>query len=453
MEVDDEDRMHMIDAVWLEIEQTGGPIAVGAVLQFSGRAPAVTRVRQRIGEILDFTPRLHQIPQASRSGVLQPKWVDVEVDLTEHVTRQRVEDLDAAVSEMISAPMPTDRPMWEVRIVTGYAPREWALVWRLHHAVADGEGVTMLVGRTLDMEPGGGETMTTWMMAQAAAWREAQRAARGQDSGGSANPLDRLSSTVREAFEYARGAVVTAPETARSLLRVLPHRPTELTGAPSPGRDWRATYIALADVKRAGKAHGATVNDVLMAAVANGFRDVVDSHGDDAEGRQVRAVMPVSLRRPGDVRSNNQVSMIPVELPIGDGDPRQRLSEVVRQTRQGKRSMFPMVVAAMQDVLDRFVPAPVTETVVAHSGWTISWMTDTLVTNVRGPEVPLYFLGQEVRYLAPIIPIGSTLRTVVGINSYNGWVNVSVTGDAAHAEDNAHLIAGIADGVAQLLPD
>jgi diacylglycerol O-acyltransferase len=209
--------------------------------------------------------------------------------------------------------------------------------------------------------------------------------------------------------------------------------------------------MPLADVKAAGKSNGATVNDVIMAAVTNGFRQVIIAGGGDPAHRVVRAVMPVSMRSGGDTRSNNQVSLIPVELPVGVEGHRQRLAEVVRQTREGKRSMVPELISAVQRAVGVLTPAPLEEAVVAHTGWTFGWMADTLVTNVRGPEMPQYFLGQEVRYLSPIIPIGSTLRTVVGINSYNGAVNVAVTGDADHAGDNRILIDGIRDEVSALL--
>lgn len=446
MDIDESDRMRMIDAVWLEIPQDDAPIAVGAVLEFQGRAPAIGRVQRRIADILPLAGRLQQIPVHSATGVRQPKWIDVEVDLAAHVHRRTVTDLAATVSDLLSSPMPFDRPLWEVWVLTGYAPREWALVWRLHHSVADGEGVTMVIGRTLDMEPQGGVTLTDWMQAQAVAARPPQ-STEVEDSGSVA---DRALDTVRGVAEKLLGIAVATPPTVTSLLRMVPTPPTELVGVPSTGRDWRSLHLPLADVKAAGQAHGATINDVLMAAVTNGFRDVILAHGDDPGGRVVRAVMPVSMRRAGDTRSNNQVSMIPVELPVGQDGAPERLATVVRQTSVGKRSMAPTIIAAMNNAFGKLVPAPISEQVVSHGGWAVGWMTDTLVTNVRGPSSPEYFLGQQVRYLAPIIPIGARLRTVVGINSYAGSVNVSVTGDAAHAEDNRILLAGIAAGVAEL---
>ncbi len=242
------------------------------------------------------------------------------------------------------------------------------------------------------------------------------------------------------------------PATVRGLLRLHPALPSDLTGAPAAGRDWRSLRLSLADVKQAGKAHGATVNDVLMSAVAGGFREVIVANGQDPSERTVRAVMPVSLRRPGDARSNNQVSMLPIELPVGEIDPVARLGAVVRQTMQGKKSLVPAIVGSMSEVVDKAFPAPLVEAVAPKFGWAFGWLSDTLVTNVRGPSEPLYFLGNEVRYLSPIIPIGSTLRTVVGINSYNGTVNISVTGDSQHGRDDKVLLDGIRMTVDMLQP-
>lgn len=456
MDVDDPTRMAMIDAVWMDIEQSDAPIAVGAVMEFHGRAPAVTRVQQRIAEVLHLAPRLGQVPQQSRDGVRQPVWVQVDVDVSAHVRRRSVTDLQAAVSDLLSVPLPPDRPLWDITMFTGYAPREWALVWRLHHSIADGEGATMLIGRTLDMEPEGGITLTDWLVTQAAVGRMARtERAGGQGDVDDAQDLapglpSRLSHTLRDAAESLAAAAGATPATVRSLLRLAPAPPTPVSGRPLAGRDWRTLHFPLSEVKAAGRAHGATVNDVLLAAVANGFREMLMAHGQMHPGRVVRVVMPVSTRHPGDVRSNNQVSMIPVELPVAEPDPKRRLAAVVRQTRQGKGSMLPQVISAMTGVIDRLVPAPLLEAVVAHGGWTVGLVADTLVTNVRGPQVPQFFLGQEVRHLAPIIPVGSALRTVLGINSYNGWVNVSVTGDAAHAGDNELILAGIEQEVKRL---
>lgn len=449
MDPDDPERMHFIDSLWMDLDTGDAPIAVGAVLEFVGRAPAVARVRQRIAEILPGAARLRQVPVHSRTGVLQPKWADAEPDLDVHVTREAVDDLGRAVSELMSRPMSHDRPLWDITVFTGYAPREWALVWRIHHSVADGEGVTMLVGRALDMVPDGGETLTDWMVSQALSMRPT---APGGDADSGTSPMDRALTFARHSVDQAVAAAAMTPATVRGLLRMTPTPPSELSGSPAPGRDWRAIHLSLAEVKAAGKAHGATINDVLMSAVAGGFREVILANGKDPEDRVVRALMPVSLRTPGDARSNNQVSMMPIELPVGEADPVARLGSVVRQTRQGKKSMVPAVVGAVSGALDRALPQPLAEAIVPKFGWAFGWVLDTLVTNVRGPSEPLYFLGNEVRYLSPIIPIGTSLRTVVGINSYNGSVNVSVTGDSLHGRDDRVLLDGIRLTVDSLLP-
>ena len=443
--------MRAIDAVWMDIEQSDAPIAVGAVMEFDGRAPSISRVKRRIAEIIPQIPRLSQIPEESRDGVRQPVWVPTELDIDAHVERRTVPDLAAAVSALLSEPMPSDRPLWEVRVFTGYATRQWALVWRLHHSMSDGEGATMLIGRTLDMAPEGGVTLTDWLVSQAALGRAAMAEAAAEDPDDDPAWPERIGHTLRDAWDTVGSVAGAMPATARSLLRMAPAVPTPISGSPGVGRDWRSLHLPLAEVKVAGKAHGATINDVLLAAVANGFRQVLAAHDQLQPGRVVRAVMPVSIRRPGDFQANNQVSMIPVELPVVEADPRRRLAAVVRQTRQGKGSMLPQVIAGVQSAVDRLVPAPVFEFMVARGGWTMGWIADTLVTNVRGPDVPQYFLGQEVRYLSPIIPVGSALRTVVGINSYNGQVNVSVTGDADHAADNQIMLDGIHQGVLDLM--
>lgn len=143
--------------------------------------------------------------------------------------------------------------------------------------------------------------------------------------------------------------------------------------------------------------------------------------------------------------------MIPVELPVGEADPAKRLGMVVRQTRQGKKSMVPAVVGAMSDALDKTLPQPLAEAIVPKFGWAFGWLSDTLVTNVRGPSEPLSFLGQEVRYLSPIIPIGSTLRTVVGDDSTDRTCR-GLAHSSQHGRDDRVLLDGIRLTVDSLLP-
>lgn len=110
-----------------------------------------------------------------------------------------------------------------------------------------------------------------------------------------------------------------------------------------------------------------------------------------------------------------------------------------------------VLLGSVQDLATKITPAPLQELLVSHGGWTTAWVTDTLVTNVRGPQQPTYFSGQEIKYLSPIIPIGGGLRTVVGINSYNGVLDVAVAGDSAHASEDAMLLAGIQEGIDELV--
>jgi len=450
MTPDDSDRMRIIDAMWIDIDEGESPIAVGAVLEFVGTAPDLTSVEQRIAKMLPEAPRLHQRLQFSRGGRRQPTWVSTHVNVADHVQGVAVSDLAAGISELLARPMRRDRPLWDVTIFSGYAAGRWALAWRLHHSVADGEGATMLVGRALDMSADGGMTMTEWLLGKSeAAWLGQA----GSDAGSAAG------SGLRERLSQAAGSwgrTITAASSAirptlRSLLRLVPGVPTPVSGHPSRGRDWRCERVPLAQVKAAGRAHGATVNDVLLAAVANGFRELLIANDQMGPGRVVRAVMPVSTRRPGDSRANNQVTMIPVELPVVADHARDRLAAVVHQTQQGKASMLPQLISVLQGVADTLVPAALFEALVTRGGWTVGLVADTLVTNVRGPDVPVYFLGQEVRYLSAIIPVGAAMRTVVGINSYNGWIHVSVTGDAEHARDNQVLLEGIRQGINDLL--
>ena len=215
---EDPTRMNLIDSLWLDVKQTEGPVAVGAVLEFEGRAPSIDKIRERVDETLVHAPRLRQKPEHSRTGILQGKWVDDNPDLEQHVTKRKIAKggLEAEISKLLVTPMDTHRPLWDISVLTGYAPGQWALVWRLHHAVADGEGVTMLVGRTIDMSPDGMVTMTDALVAQA----DAARAARRGPVDVTLDAGDKLRTALVGAFSDAAAIAAATPATVRALLLV-----------------------------------------------------------------------------------------------------------------------------------------------------------------------------------------------------------------------------------------
>jgi hypothetical protein len=230
---------------------------------------------------------------------------------------------------------------------------------------------------------------------------------------------------------------------------MMPQSPTGLTGEVSPRRLWVSRHYSLDDVKLARKSlQGVTINDIVLASVAYGFTELLKSRGEDPNGRTLRAVMPVSLRR--NLDANNQVSILPAPLPLGDVEPLQRMKMIKKSTKHAKNSSIPVITEALRQATEKVTPAPIEKYVLQWSSSSLGYFSETLVTNVPGPMIPLYFMGRQCRGSMPIIPIEGSMRIIVGITSFEHDLNIGITGDGEHARDVDILADGILAGFAQI---
>ena len=327
---EDPTRMNLIDSLWLDVKQTEGPVAVGAVLEFEGRTVDRQDPRARRRDARTC-PRLRQKPEHSRTGILQGKWVDDNPDLEQHVTKRKIAkgpgggDLQSCSSRRW---IPIARS-WDISVLTG-----------TRRTVGLCGACTMLWPTARGDHAGRADHR-----------HESRR--HGDHDGCARRPAD--------AARAARcGPVDVTPTRATSCGPLWSERsrtqlPSRLRrrrrsgrccGWPqrrrpnSRGRPRRdaigVTSICHSAVKAAGKQNGATVNDVIMAAVTNGYRKVLLSHGEDLEGREVRAVMPVSRRTPGIPARTTRSAPCRSQFPVGIGDPQKRLKRVVRADPAGE---------------------------------------------------------------------------------------------------------------------
>src|SRR5690606_11603550 len=189
------------------------------------------------------------------------------------------------------------------------------------------------------------------------------------------------------------------------------------------------------DVKAIGRAVGSTVNDVILAAVTGGYRELLIERGDDVEGAVLRSLVPVSTRRAGsDGAFANRVSAMLYELPVGVADPLERLRLVSAQLRGLKGSRMAEAGAVLTGIGDLAPPAAI-GTVSRLAAWAMRRLpqrsVNTVTTNVPGPQFPLYCLGREMVAYRPFVPIYHGVRVGTAVLSYNGRVYVGVTGDYA----------------------
>jgi WS/DGAT/MGAT family acyltransferase len=217
-------------------------------------------------------------------------------------------------------------------------------------------------------------------------------------------------------------------------------------------RAWASVQVPLAEVKAAGRVLGATVNDVVLAAVAGGFRELLEHRGEPAADRVVRNLVPVSIRGPKDAAGGNRISAMLGHLPVGIADPVERLRAIRAGVDHGRGAGEPALASLLLGAVDRAVPAAVQDLTVATLGRTVpAWFFDTLTTNVPGPQFPVYLCGRRVVGLFPIIPVAGHTAITTGIFSYDGTLDIGVTGDGEAAADVDVLAGGIGRAAAELV--
>jgi WS/DGAT/MGAT family acyltransferase len=252
----------------------------------------------------------------------------------------------------------------------------------------------------------------------------------------------------RTAVKAGRSLAGTMPRTARQLAT-----PTarSLNGPIGPHRRWAWADAEFEDLRRVRTAFGGTVNDVVLAAITRGFRDLLERRGSLREGLVVRSMVPVSVRRP-DQRGqlDNQISAVFVDLPVSEPDPVARLTSVRRQMDEHKRRMQTVDARSIIAMGDFMAPTMLALGVRAALAAGQMWC-QAVTTNVPGPRVPLYVLGRRMSSAYAYVPIAGGTRVSIGIFSYLSSMTFGINADFDAFPDVDVLSRGICTGVSELL--
>ncbi len=463
----DPERLASADSFWLDADVTRPSIAIGALTVVDGPAPTIEQLRELTAQRLPEMERLRQRVRPSSVRLKRPTWETVdEVDLEHHVRAVTLEApgdraaLERLVGRIMEIPLDLDRPLWDSHVVYGLPDDGWAMVTRTHHAVADGQGAVLLMGRWLDTDQAGSMSLTAALeQLMAAAGPSGGSDSPGQDSG-----LDKNTRTQRslaQAFSQGgdlilrtlRKGVEAAPEVisqaGEGLSTMVGHKPGSLAGRPGDERHWVSVDVSLSDVKRIRTAHGGTVNDVVMTLLSGGYRKAIEALDEPLAGRIVRVLVPVSIRTPGDLATNNQVSGLFVQIPV-DGTAAERLTAIRTHINKLKGSGFPAAGKLMWEATQS-TPAALQTVVVGNMTTLPAYIMETLVTNVPGPQFPIYLAGRKLQAMYPIIPLGGSLRVSTGVLSYDGTLNFGISGGKYAGDQIAQIREGIEETLNELL--
>jgi diacylglycerol O-acyltransferase / wax synthase len=453
--------MSPLDASFLHIEDAVTHMHIGSIGLFEGPAPGPEDVKRAVAARLPMVPRYRQKVRFVPLALGRPAWVDdPHFHLDYHVRRTALpapgghQELRNLVGRVMSQQLDRNKPLWELWVAEGLDDGGWALISKTHHCMVDGVSATDLLSVILDgdrestppppddwkaeSEPRAPELIAHALALRAASPYEAARTLMGAARG--------PQRVARQAVDTARGFV-----NLRNLLSPNPY--STLNGPIGPHRTWDWARARLSDIKQIRERHGGTVNDVVLAVITNGFRELLDSRGEDTQARVIRTLVPVSVRAESERGTyNNKVSAMFAELPVWADDPRERLAAISAQMNHLKHS-GQAVAAERLTALSGFAPAMLL-TLAGRVGTRMPQSSvNTVTTNVPGPQHPLYLTGRRMLEAFPFVPLGGHVRVGVAIFSYDGRINFGVTGDLDTAPDIEILCAGIERGVAQLMTD
>ncbi len=454
------DRLTAVDASFLAQEGESAHMHVGAVLVFEGPPPGYEDFCAQIRSRLHLVPRYRQKLAFPPLETGRPLWIDDPgFNLQYHVRHTALpapgseEQLRALAARVHSQRLDRSKPLWETWLVQGLERNRFALISKTHHALVDGVAGVDLATVLFDLEP-----VPCTPPHEGEPWspspepNAAQLAARGVMALVTtpfALTARALSAATRpqRTLEVAREAIEGVGEVAWAGLNPAPETP--LNVPIGPHRRFVFVRNELADFRRVKDALGGTVNDVVLTVVAGALRHWLRSRGVRTEGMELRALVPVSIRGQHERRQlGNRIAAMRAPLPVYVEDPVARLA-VVRAAMDGLKDSKQAVGAEVLAGVQSFAPP----TVLAQAS-RINFSTrlfNLIVTNVPGPQFPLYVLGRELLDLFPIAFLPRDHALAVAIMSYNGGIDFGLLGDYDAMADLEELGEHLATALAELV--
>lgn len=441
-----------LDAAFLALETERAPMHVGWAALFDppqdGAPPRFEDVIAHIDGRLGRAPRYRQKLATIPLGLGDPVWVDDPgFHIADHVLRAPRADFGRIVDEVLSTPLQHDRPLWELWIADDLPGGQIGVVGKAHHCLVDGLAAVELMALLLDLTPlaDAGES-DGWVPRALPSAMALARDAVG-------HRLDEALALARVPLSMARDpvALLDLPGSAWRIARAIAHTaqplaaPSRLNGEGSPLRHLACHSRPLADLKAIKRHFGTTVNDVLLSASAGALRALAQERAEAP--RPVKAMVPVSVQAP-DERWGNRIAFIFLGLPCAEADPVWRLRDVHVAMRDRKREGEPEGADA---VLNAVSHAPRAVRLLASKVLASPQLSDLTISNIPGPQVPLYLLGCEVRDAYPVVPLTDGHGISIGMTTIHERACFGVYADASLADDADHVAGGIGTCIDELL--
>jgi diacylglycerol O-acyltransferase / wax synthase len=443
-------RLTLVDWSNLAVESRDVPMHIGGIAILDGAglqqtagtldAPALlSRLDRRLARVPELRQRLWY-PGLFRGG---PVWVDdQDFSIGRHVHVGALpagadeSDLLETAARLMEPLLDRTHPLWELWFLTGLAGSRVAMLFKLHHAVADGLAAVALISTLFDFEPGAPEPPSAPRLPQpwpsdselfADVWRRRSAWLRTV-LGHPIRSLRGLCSVVVDALDAVRGPRA-------------PH--TSFNQPVRAGRQNRVLNLELDTVRAVAHGHGGKINDAVLAIVASAMRDLLLSRGEPVESVSLQVSVPVGQRAASDPRElGNAAGMMRLPLAIGDADPGRLLDLAVAATREAKRTMHTNRAAGLIASLGILGLA---QPFIARQH-----LVNLFVSNVPGPSRPIYVLGSRVLDAFPFTVLAGNVPVSFAAFSYVGRLNLVTQVDPAAVPDVDLIARGMARAWAQL---
>ena len=452
------ERLRLLDELFLHLEGPNTHMHVGAACIFEGPPADFEDVLDMIDRRLPLVPRFRQKLATVPFGAGRPVWVDdTHFNLEYHVRHTALPapgndaKFKALVSRIMSQQLDRSKPLWEIWYVEGLGGGRTATISKTHHCLVDGvSGVDiMTVILDLEREPKQVErerwvpepeptpdqllmdAISERLTSPAEAIRSLQSVA--------LNPRrvpNRVLESLKAIGEFIGGSFDFAP-------------PSTLNQPIGPHRRFETVLADLDEMKRVKNALGGTVNDVVLSVVSGGLRRLLMTRGERVDDLELRGMVPVSVRADHEKGAlGNRVASFWAPLPVSEPDPVARLHKVTERMTELKQS-GQAVGAQLLTSIGEYAPP----TVLAQAARLVARQRafNLVVTNVPGPQFPLYSMGSQMLEVYPVVPLSDNTTIAVALLSYNGTIDFGLLGDYDAAPDLGVFAEGIEKSIAELL--
>ncbi|MGZ5354268.1 MAG: WS/DGAT/MGAT family O-acyltransferase [Actinomycetota bacterium] len=455
------ERLTALDASFLYLERPAMHMHVAALSLLDPSTTPDGRVRfedvaATISSRLHLVPRFRQKVVAVPFDLGLPVWVDDPAfDLDFHLRRAALpapggrRELADHVQRVLSRPLDRTKPLWELSVIEGLEDGHVATFLKVHHAMIDGLSGMHLIAALYDLSPDPPDVAAPepWHPRPEPSERDLlEEAVRDL----AAHPVQAISAAVenvRRSPALAALGLGTVMSGVRSIFDMGARPASPFDVRIGPNRRFAMTEAPVQRFKDIKDALGATVNDVVLTVVGGALRRLLRERREPTKGRTLRVMVPVSVRGGGDGPLGNRVAPAFVDLPIGTMGPKRRLALVREGTSHLKESMMAMGADAIIG-LGAYAPGGMLAAAarVASRG---PWF-NLVVSNIPGPQQPLYLAGARLVASYPSMPLGENSALSIACTSLAGTMAFGLTGDWDGMPDVDRLALALDESLAEL---